>query len=357
MRRRSLLIFLGAISLAQAAFAQDAVYGDTAVNKKTVSLKKYKLDELPLDKVAAIEVLSVQWDTARLGFVQVGMGNRRIEAVPSLPYDQYLQQYIRQQYGEKLTASGVHLLWAVKDVRINERTFQMSEKSFCRLKADAYISRDGQQYALVQAFDTVIVRGGMDVTKRHDENISRALHQLLRTTLEKGLPLLDEQPALQPKDAIKAAQLAALDIPILTDAAYTDGVYASFGEFKANKPSITAFKTIKSRNRFKLYEDNASRTPIENCWGFCAKGELYRVVGDAVIAIEKSGHGFVVSNYLQAARRRNQAMLWSAVGGGMIGSAIAAGAMKPYMVTTIPYITRQHPEATALDMETGELTL
>lgn len=354
---RSLLIFLCAVSLAQAALAQDAVYGDTAVSKKTISLKTYKLDPLPLDKVAAIEVLSVQWDTARLGFVQVGMGNRRIEAVPALPYDQYLQQYVQQQYGSQLSASGAHLLWAVKDVRINERTFQMSEKSFCRLKADVYISRDGGQYAFVQAFDTVIVRGGLDVTKRHDENISRALHQLLSTSLDKGLPLLEEKPAMQAKEVIKNAQLAAQNIPILTDAAYVDGVYASFGEFKANKPSVTAFKTIRERRRFKLYADDADRTPIENSWGFCVKGELYRVIGDAVIAIEKSGHGFVVSNYLQAARRRNQAMLWSAVGGGAIGSAIAAGAMKPYMVTSIPYITRQHPEATALDMETGELTL
>lgn len=347
-----------AFFLVQAVNAQDAVYNaDTASDRKTIRLKTYSLDEPQLSKVAAIEVLPVQWDTARLGFVQVGMANRRIEAVPALPFSQYIQQYVDQQYGSKLSPSGVHLLFAIKDVRINERTFQMNERGFARIKADAYISRDGQQYALVQAFDTVMIRNGMDVTGRHDENIARALHFLLQTSIERGLPLLETQPSMQSKEAIKTAQLAALQIPILQDAAYVDGVYASFEEFKANKPSITAFKAEKVKRNIRLFTDDAAHTPIENAWGFCTKGELYRTIGEAIIPIEKSGHGFVVSNYLQSAKRRNQAMFWSAVGGGMIGSAIASNAMKAYMVSSIPYITRQQPEATALDMETGELTL
>ncbi|WP_123864757.1 hypothetical protein [Chitinophaga barathri] len=354
---KHLPLLFSAFSLVQVANAQDAVYADKVTDHKTIRLKTYSLSETQLDKVAAIEVLSVQWDTARLGFVQVGMTNKRIEAVPDLPYNQYLQQYVDRQYGGKLSPSGVHLLWAVKDVRINERTFQVNEKGYCRVKADAYISRDGQQYAQVQAFDTVIIRGAMDVTGRHDENIARALHLVLLTSLEKGLPLLDAQPTLQSKDNIKAAQLAALDIPILLDTAYVDGVYASFEEFKANRPSITAFKMENAGKKPKLYTTDASPQHIKDSWGFCVKGELYRTSGDAIIPIEKSGHGFVVSNYMQSARRRNQAMFWSSVGGGLIGGAIAGSAMKPYMVTNIPYITRQEPEATALDMETGELTL
>lgn len=360
---KHLPLFFSAIFLVQTVYAQDAVYADNAPDKsssadrRAIHLKTYKQYELQLDKVAAIEVLSVQWDTARLGFAQVGMANRRIEVVPDLPHNQYLQQYINQQYGGKLSPSGVHLLWAVKDVRVNERTFQLKEKAFCRLKADAYISRDGQQYAFVQAFDTVIVRNGGDVTKRHDENVAEALYELLRTSLEKGLPLLDAQPSLQPKNTIQTTQLAAQEMPILQDAAYVEGVYTSFEEFKANKPSITAFKTEKVRTGIKLYTDDAAHTPIENAWGFCIKGELYRVSEGAVLPIEKSGHGFVLSNYLQNAKRRNQAVFWSAMAGGVIGTTITTSAMKPYMVTTIPYITKQYPEATALDMETGELTL
>lgn len=342
----------------QAVRAQDPTYRDSTGDRpKFINLKTYGMKTPQLEKVEAIEIMSVQWDTARLGFVQVGMMNKRIEAVPALPHGIYLQQYIQQEYGGKLTASGVHLLLAVKDVRINERTFQMSEKAFCRVKADAYISANGQEYAFVQAFDTVLLRGGMDVTGKHDENIAKAVNLLISSSLSKGVALLNTQPALQPKADIKKAQLAAQELPILRDSAYVDGVYANFEEFKANNPSITAFKVENIKRRIKTFRDDAAKTPIEHPWGFCLKGELYRCTDDVVFPIEKSGHGFVISNYLQQARRRNQAMLWSAVGGGLIGGAVAQNAMQAHMVTTIPYITRQQPEATALDMETGELTL
>ncbi|UYQ90957.1 hypothetical protein MKQ68_12720 [Chitinophaga horti] len=357
MKRLQLL--LSTLVIFQAVNAQDPAYNDAdkSAEAKTITLKTYGNTVSQLDKVAAIEVLSVQWDTARLGFVQVGMMNKRIDAVPALPHSIFLKQYIQQEYGSRLAASGVHVLLAVKDVRINERTFQMNEKAFCRIKADAYISNDGQQYAFVQAFDTVLVRGGMDVTGKHDEHLAKAVNLLISTSLDRGIPLLGASPTWQSKDAVQSAQLAAQQIPILQDTTYLDGVYANFDEFKANKPSVTAFKVENVKRRIRIFNDDANHTPIENPWGFCLKGELYRYTDDVAFPIEKSGHGFVISNYLQQARRRNQAMLWSAVGGGLIGGAVAQNAMKAHMVTTIPYITRQQPEATALDMETGELTL
>jgi hypothetical protein len=356
------LIFLLAAFLVQTAAAQDAVYDkntDSSGDHKTIRLKKYSFDYPPSGKIAAIEVLPVMWDTARLGFVQVGMANKRIEAVPALPYGQFLQDYINRQYSELLSPGGVHILWAVKDLRINEKTFAMNERGYARLKADAYISTDGKQYALVTAFDTVVMRNGMEVTSRHDENIARVLNLLLTTSLEQGLLQLDARPATISKEEIKAAQLAALRMPILDDTSYTEGIYMSYDEFKANKPSITAFRAEKIKKKLTLYtlDANNNKIPVENAWGFCTKTEIYKIEQRSMVPLEKSSNGFVVSFYLRDAKRRNNAIFASALMGGVAGAVIASGATKPHLVTAIPYITKQQPEATALDMVTGELTL
>lgn len=356
------LTFLLAAFLIQTAVAQDAVYDkntDTSGDRKTIRLKKYSFDDPLPGKFTAIEVLPVMWDTARLGFVQVGMANKKIEAVPALPYGQFLQDYINSQYSEQLSPGGAHLLWAVKDLRINEKSFAMNERGYARLKADAYISADGKQYTLVAAFDTVVMRNGVDVTTRHDENIARLLNMLLITSLDKGLPLLESHPATVSKEEVKAAQLAALRMPILDDASYTEGIYMSYDEFKANKPSITAFSAEKVKKKLVLYslDANNNKVPVENAWGFCTKTELYKIDHKNMVPLEKSGNGFVISFYLREAKRRNNAIFMSALVGGAAGALIAGGYTKAFLVTAIPYITKQQPEATALDMNTGELTL
>ena len=68
----------------------------------------------------------------------------------------------------------MHLLWIVKDLRINERTLFSNEQAFTRLKADAYFSADGTAYQFVAAFDTVIRRGGVDLTGWHGQFIASA---------------------------------------------------------------------------------------------------------------------------------------------------------------------------------------
>lgn len=359
---KTVLAILLAAILLQTAAAQDPVYdknADTSSPRKTVSLKKYGYSDPRLEKVAVIEVLPVQWDTTRLGFVQVGLANKKIEARPATSHRHFLQDYINSQYGAQLKPEGAHLLWAVKDLRINEKSFAMNERGYARLKADAYISADGQQYTLIAAFDTIVMRNGMDVTSRHDENIARVIHLLLQTSLNEGLPLLETTTASLPKATVINSQLSALRMPILDDQFYKEGVYMSYEEFKANKPSITAFHAEKVKKKFSLYSLDAqnNKVPINNAWGFCTKAELYKIDDNNIVPLEKSGNGFIISKYLEDAQRRNKAIFLSTVFGGATGAAIALGATQTYLVRSVPYITKQQPEATALDMLTGELTL
>lgn len=108
--KRILPVFLFAI-LTQTAVSQDAVYDrntDTTAPRKVIRLKKYSYDDPQLNKIAAIEILPVQWDTTRLGFVQVGLANKKIEALPASPYEGFLQDYIHEQYGSSFSPAGAH---------------------------------------------------------------------------------------------------------------------------------------------------------------------------------------------------------------------------------------------------------
>lgn len=200
----------------------------------------------------------------------------------------------------------------------------------------------------------------IEILPRHDENIARVLHLLLKASVDQGLPLLESNPATTSKEEIKAAQLAALRMPVLDEETHAEGVYMSYEEFKANKPSVTApFRAEKSRRKLTLYTldvDN-NKVPISHAWGFCSRNELYKLDGNNIVPLEKSGNGFIISRYLQYAQRRNKAIFMSALLGGAAGAVIASGATQISVVTAIPYIMKQQPEATALDMITGDLTL
>jgi hypothetical protein len=99
----------------------------------------------------------------------------------------------------------------------------------------------------------------------------------------------------------------------------------------------------------------SSTTLIEHPWGICKDGELYKYNDQILIPIEKSGNSFVVSNYLDAINRKNQSIFWGAMIGGVGGAALGSTSGGVYTVTTIPYITRQQPEATTIDVDNGDL--
>lgn len=351
------------------AFAQTEAAAPSKTERvkiiKLVADSKPDLAPFPIG-VTGIRIIPICGDTARLGYVQVGMMNKKISAVPDKPWANYLQDFTDAEYKGMFKDTGVHLLWVIKDLRINERTFAMSEKAFVRLKADAYASSDQQHYHLLTHFDTTLVRGGLDVTGKHDRNIMEAIQLLLETAVQNVRTPISDTPALLATD-IQQKAAAELNTPILQATEYNSGVFRSYAEFLANTPSVSNFDVAIEKKKVNVYEIKAdgSRVLIDHPWGLCKDGEVYKCIPSALIALEKSGHAFVISNYLEAINRKNRAIFWSAVGGGAAGGLIGGAALgaaaasskgsSVYTVTGIPYIKKQQPEATTVDVESGEL--
>ena len=152
-------------------FAQSP--GDAAPSRsekvKAIRLdaKRYRADGETLIRLSGIKVVPMCADTNYLGFVQAGMMNRMIHAVPDKPFTPYLQDFVNEVFKDVYTEPGFQLLWIIKDLRINES----SDDALVRLRADAYLSTDKAHYRLLTAFDTILVQGGMEIPSMHDDNI------------------------------------------------------------------------------------------------------------------------------------------------------------------------------------------
>ncbi len=110
------------------------------------------------------------------------------------------------------------------------------------------------------------------------------------------------------------------------------------------------------------------RTEIVDPWGISKNGELYKYHDGQFIAIEKYGNGFIISDYVEKATRRNSNIFFASFFGGVVGGAVGggiAGALtsgskknRLLLVDNISHITKKkrQPEATRIDMNTGEFT-
>lgn len=326
---------------------QTSLPGNDKVRKISLSKEPQLTGEQLPASVSNIEVVCAMWDTTYLGFIQVGMGNRRIAAVPDKDLHSYLQGYVSSAFSHLYTTDGMKLLWVIEDIRIAERTGAMSEKAYVRLKATSFGSADGVRYKRLNSIDEVKMNGGMDVTHKHKSNIGNALKTLLQQTPESTDSLFTKEEVLQ-------LFRQKREIPALADKDMKDGIYLNFTEFRENKPSQGQFELQTGRKNsvaLAAIGESGQKTLVTKCWGVVKDGEVYKYVNGRLVALEKYNYGYIISSYLDASRRRNRSILWSSALGGVTGLLISSSVTELQKVDAFPLDPR--PEATAIDMETG----
>jgi hypothetical protein len=325
---------------------------------KTIHLTDFSLnDKMPSAmEISGIQIINAVSDSSVLGYVQVGTFNRWMQAQPDKPYTQYLQTYVNRRYGPIYKQGAAQLIWVIQELRINERTFSMSEKGFLHLKAMAF-SGNGT-FKLITQLDTILVKGGMDVTSKHGDNIGDALQILLEQSLTKQ----GEGPAYSLSE-IQEKAVQRYQKPALQSKEHVDGIYLTFENFMNDQPSFNNVEYTLDHNNVRFYYTDSSgkKTFVDKFWGVRKKGLLLKQHNDLLIPIQQMQNGIALSDYLPLARRKNNTILLGAAGGGLIGAALAdKGAAENGTlpaVENIPYLKKRPPLATSVDIETGEFTL
>ncbi|MEO6406701.1 MAG: hypothetical protein ABIY51_03755 [Ferruginibacter sp.] len=312
--------------------------------------------------------MPLMWDSLRLGYVQKGLGGQVATVKPSKHITAFLEDHFNKLYKKDFEKDGASLLWVVKDLRIAERTFFTKEYAYTRFDVDAYISGVDNTFYKIAAIDTIFVLGGAaDATAWHGENIESFFYQLLLKGFDftkKGIV------GVKPKtlSEIVSGYKKNDQLPILTEHIYTEGVYTDFEEFLQNKPSIISFETeLTKEKQLKLWAVNGEqKTEITGAWGFSKFGEIYKLHELQPIAIQKLGNGFIISDYVEKASMRNSKLFFASFGGaltgGIVGGVLAGAAVsgnkknRLLLVSQYPYLKKRQPEATRIDMNTGEFT-
>jgi hypothetical protein len=341
---------------------------DSRSTAEIISLPDINPEEKALAgiNISGIQIINAVSDSSLLGYVQTGMFNKWVEAVPDKPYTEYLQSYVDHRYNLIYKAGATKLVWIIQELRINERTFNMSEKSFLHLKAISFAGDSSETFRLITALDTILIKGGMDVTHKHGENITDALQILLDQTLTKNVLIQKADYPVYTMSAIREKALERYNVPALQAKEHADGIYLTFKEFINDQPSISDIAYSLEHNSVRFYhtDSNGNKIFVDKFWGVRKNGILLKQHYDLLIPIEQKGNSIALTSYLSLARRKNNAVLLNAMGGGLIGGAIVGAAsggsskagILP-LVENIPYIRKKPPLATNVDVETGEFAL
>jgi hypothetical protein len=320
---------------------------------RKISLKTSNLDgKVPTGmNISGIQVINAVSDSSLLGFVQTGMFNHWTDAGPDKPYTLFLQSYADEQYASIYKKDAPQLVWVIKELRISERSFNMSERGFVHLKAIAYTGNE--RFKWLTQMDTILVTGGMDVTHKHGDHIAEALQLLLEASLTAKQR---DSPAYSLAE-IKEKAIQRYQKPAFQAKEHENGIYMTFEEFLNDAPSV--LNVIAVDEGFYHKDSAGNKVFVNKFWGIRRDGQLYKLHEDKIIPIEQQQNALVLSNYLSTARHKNSAIMGSALGGGLIGGAIAESATSGMLpMIEVPYINKKKsPMATGVDIETGEFTL
>ena len=350
------------------------------VEIKTFRMPKFPIADFPKKAIpiSDIQVIQMLRDSIIMGYAMKGTDNHIVAMVPERPPTYFLNEAVNKMYKHEFQNNGLRVLWVIKDLRIGEK-MGVNQFSYLRFNADAYISKDMLEYKPVCSLDTVLMNeSGVDLTAWHGEDIENAFRLLLIRTFKTCKDVLEQNARGLSIEKIKEQSKPHTDIPILTDDVYQEGAYADFEEFLQNRPSIINFRvfSIGKKRQIKFVKVSGNnQTDTVNIWGFCKDGEIYKYSDGLLVSIERQRNGFMISNYVEQANRRNSGIAFNnfaGLMGGMIGGVMGGLVVglvlsrsyksevsgNPLLVKSIPYIIKEkkQPEASCIDMKTGELS-
>lgn len=335
---------------------------------KVIKMPKFPIADFPKNsiKVAGIKLIQLVSDSVNLGYVLKGLDNHVVHIKPAKPLTPFLQEQITRMYKNDYKEGGVNILWVLKELRIGEKKGEFMEYAYTKFSADAYIEAPDDKYKLLTSVDTVLVKESSgDPTAWHGEDIQDAFRFFLKQTLKAAAG--EQQAQAISMEQISANSKQQLNVPILTAKEYNEGAYANFREFLNNKPSVLLYQpvTIEMRKVKLIQMNDNNQVDTLAVWGICKNGELYKYEEGYLIPIEKQGNGFIISNYVKLAGRKNHSSLGLMFGlAGVIGDELIKASRekkqteKLMLIKSIPYIKSENkqPEASCIDMQTGELS-
>jgi hypothetical protein len=293
---------------------------DNKPSLSTLPVITIRLEQEPLPEPGAnslfshFEVIDQRPDTARIGVhtnKAAVIHARDRQLVLPQPAAAEIAGWLNQHFarpGAPYTALIVlRTLWLsdasyqhedlVKDPR------RPQQRTHIRLKAEIYAGRDNS-YIPVFRFDTLFytVKTVYSVQSPYSD-WSRNLSTLLEELADSASFIAGQKQGSArqiPIDAIRQFNQSRFESPIDSNTPLTQGVYASFEEFKNNAPSIRNFEIkMEGANRLLYIKESGGRSYYSHdAWGYCDGRDIFIMREGILRTAWREGKAYYFSSWL-----------------------------------------------------------
>jgi len=270
-------------------------------------------------------VIDCRKDKSNIGWVQTGLANKRRIADFENGFDIQIKDLFQRS---SLISNNSDILISINRLYINETTKATSEIGRAEVGINFFkvISADSCY------FITSVIVGdehkGMDVTKKHDENIAAAFEKAIAEFLKKRSQVTHSSKSIAITDLSNPVQILrdVSKVPILNTDEYEAGIYTKFEELLSNQPSITSDFIVDDDKKIKLFRlntESGKKQIKDGIYGFSVKNKIYILFDGEFCELKKVENTF---RFMGPKKSDPNAVATGAILGGLIGSAIASSA-------------------------------
>lgn len=196
-----------------------------------------------------------------IGMIQKGITNRKVLANFEKPLETEIRDYMAKIYPKREGAVPVSL--RVNELYISEYTEAATETGYASIVADVIEYKNNGEY-IAGTYSSTIEGTGMDVTRKHDDRIKKALQQCMGryivTPPEEKLAIpYDKNAPIMGRVALKPEK----------------GIYVSYKDLISNKPNEASNYYLKSKeDKYHLVNSTTGKKE-ENYYAYSDGEDVY----------------------------------------------------------------------------------
>lgn len=269
-------------------------------------------------------------DTTQMGTVQVGALNKKANVICEVPLTTQLNR-LMQALTDASADSG-QLVLQIRQLSFYEITSFTSERGYCRLRVSLYAQKDSDYYKL-DAVDTLMQTGGMDVTKATLRNGGKLITDLIARNLQQPVP---ETNSYKFTDLADIDNIEKRKIPVYNTDHYADGLYNSFESFCAQVPDKAIQVKTNKGGTITAVEiagttDKPEKIKPKETYAVVHKGQPYIATSFGFYALTKSNDEFYFTGKAKSSPDSNDVMA-AGMMFGAIGVLVASTANATFLM-------------------------
>lgn len=239
-------------------------------------------------------------DSASIGVVMKGMGNKRVPAFLTGGVTASVHALLRNGAASE---TGLHCTMRLNALEVEEMMGTTTENCFCGLNFELLTRTDSGWYRIFDHAATSMLKGGLDATSQQAENIAVAFTRgfAAYTRAQEAGWSTRELLAEAPKAGVFAGADRAY--AVLQSGVPARGLYADFQDFRDQRPDTSVAFTLKPfGNEYtvgplvKLKTEKGAQVP-EALWGVSDGRNAYINFGNHFLRLDRTANVFT-SNYL-----------------------------------------------------------